>query len=648
MFKFYLTLRWIFALVGGFIYALFSCFFSLISYGLSAALGRSRFIGKPRELWLAVQQQNKSAIQAYIAQGGDINITVQNRQTVLHHAAMHADLEVVELLIRQGANINAKDRWGLTPLFYALKNQNHSFANLLYIHRAEMGVAVAALEGDFDGVHRFLRQGARVNIKIGKGSSLLHLASQSGSVDVVNLLLNHKARVNIRDEERLTPLLLAVRYGHENVVHRLIQAGAAVNTVSKGLTPLYEAVRRGDKTISQRLLANGAWLECPGQRRPLLHVAVERGDRDLVELLLSYGAEVNRRDAFPFGNTPLHLAAVQGYVDLAGLLLAKGARVNVKNWFPGVTPLQMAEKHSAMTDLLKQHGASEEIFEAVMRGNVEVLRTYLDRGGNVNLANSAGMTLLHFAAYAGQDETIEVLLTKGAEINAKDKQGMTPLEYAAQRAAVQQHRGTAVLLMIHGAAVNLKVAALLKETTAIERYLEQGGNPNTRFRRGETLLDMAVTGGEAALVELLLNKGARVQQRKSFQLLMRTIQSQNPEICRLLIERGANVNAQIFWGPIGPSILQLAATAGQVDMVELLLSKGAKINRSNWFGSPLHGAVQSGQVETVHLLLEQGADINLKAGFMRMTPLQMAKIMEKHDPQYAKITQLLVRYGAEE
>jgi hypothetical protein len=82
------------------------------------------------------------------------------------------------------------------------------------------------------------------------------------------------------------------------------------------------------------------------------------------------------------------------------------------------------------------------------------------------------------------------------------------------------------------------------------------------------------------------------------------------EVVRLLLERGANGNTQDTdgWTP-----LYVAARFGHIEVVRLLLERGANGNTQNEDGwTPLHGAAYSGHIEVVRLLLERGTDVNAK------------------------------------
>ena len=83
-----------------------------------------------------------------------------------------------------------------------------------------------------------------------------------------------------------------------------------------------------------------------------------------------------------------------------------------------------------------RRAASEEVTEAGDRNDpLEVAKALVDKGADVNAADNAGMTPLHYAAQRGSDRIVEFLAGKGARFDAKNKQGRTPADLARGRTA---------------------------------------------------------------------------------------------------------------------------------------------------------------------------------------------------------------------
>ncbi len=255
---------------------------------LKEALRKATESGKGRDfLWLLER--------AELSQG--------EKNELLHLAAERGEALLVYLLLREGADEDARDGDGRTPL-----------------HKA-------AEEGHVEVAKVLLKHGADLNAKDRYEDTPLHKAAEKGRVEVVKLLLEHGADVNTRDRYENTPLDKAAENGHVEVVKVLLEHGADVNAwSSSGWTPLHSAARRG-------------------------HVEV-------VKVLLEHGADVNAKDEL--GNIPLHMAALEGHIEVVKVLLKHGADVNAKNR-DGKTPLDLA-KDREVEQVLKKYGAEATSF----------------------------------------------------------------------------------------------------------------------------------------------------------------------------------------------------------------------------------------------------------------------------------------------
>jgi hypothetical protein len=111
------------------------------------------------------------------------------------------------------------------------------------------------------------------------------------------------------------------------------------------------------------------------------------------------------------------------------------------------------------------------------------------------------------------------------------------------------------------------------------------------------------------------------------------------DVVQLLLEKGADVNAQ--GGECG-NALQAAAQGGHLEIVQLLLEKGADVNtQGRHYGNAFYAAARGGHLKIVQLLLEKGADVNVQGG--RYSNALQAAAQGRH----LKIVQLLLEKGAD-
>ena len=225
----------------------------------------------------------------------------------------------------------------------------------------------ASLAGDIEQAKTLAAAGADVNAPNAEGLTPLHEAAIHGHAGVVEALVAAGADVNAPNAKGGTPLHEAAIHGHADVVEALAAAGADVNTSNaKGFTLLHEAAIHGHAGVVGALAAAGADVNAPNAKGGTpLHEAAAQGHAGVVEVLAAAGADVNARTAH--GITPLHLAIFQDDAGVVEALVAAGADVNAQA-ADGVTPLELARTkgHAAVIAALEAAGYRAEILAEVV------------------------------------------------------------------------------------------------------------------------------------------------------------------------------------------------------------------------------------------------------------------------------------------
>jgi ankyrin repeat protein len=245
----------------------------------------------------------------------------------------------------------------------------------------------AIIKGDVTRVKDLLAAGHAVNARDKDGYTPLFWAAFGGHADIANLLLAKGADVNAKNSKGITPLSEASYRGHRKVVELLLAAGADINARGeKGQTSLHAAVDRGYPAVVEVLLkANHIDVNARDDRdfRPLDYVMArlwqkykDETDKQaqdrvrlqvaLAKLLLDH-KKIDLNTPQKYGGAPMHYVAGAGNLELARVLLAKGAEVNVRDHSPPYrrplpsenTPLHWAIKagQSDMAKFLLEHGA---------------------------------------------------------------------------------------------------------------------------------------------------------------------------------------------------------------------------------------------------------------------------------------------------
>ena len=237
-----------------------------------------------------------------------------------------------------------------------------------------------------------------------------------------------------------------------------------------------------------------------------------------------------------------------------------------------------------------------------------VLRILLDGGADVNASSNGEATALMWAT--GEAANVGLLLDRGAAVNARRKDGTTALITAARRGNVDAMR----MLLAHGAdpksAVNEK-AELLR--------VAHGDHPETRQildNAGVALKGLPATAVPAlanypvsstAAILALLDLGASPNPRGRFPFVGVAAFEGQLATARLLVEHGANLDAR-GQQDVTPLMMAAAATHPDPAIVRLLMAKGADVNARDKAGrTALDWAVRQGETEVVRVLREAGA-----------------------------------------
>jgi ankyrin repeat protein len=304
----------------------------LLKYGADTE-ARDSSVSTP--LLLASGRGYAEVTRALLEHRADSEARDGNGWSPLEGASAEGYVGVVRVLLEHGANVKARDKDTVTPLHIASSHGQLPVVRVLLEHGADVKAHNKDNQTSLhwargEEVTRFLlEQGANANALDIKGRTPLRLASEQGHVGVARVFLEHGADVKTQDMDMVTPLHVASSRGQLTaaVARVLLEHGADAKAQNKNKqTPLHLA--RGEE-VAQFLLRYGAHanaLDIKG--RTPLHVASEHECLSVVRVLLEHGVDVNARDAR--GATPLGLARGSGsqqpeHSDIIRLLRQYGA-----------------------------------------------------------------------------------------------------------------------------------------------------------------------------------------------------------------------------------------------------------------------------------------------------------------------------------
>jgi ankyrin repeat protein len=313
----------------------------------------------------AIRNADAQAIRKSLDNGADVNARDAEGNTPLILASFYASPQCVALLIDKGADVNAANKAGATALIRAATSQEKT------------RLLVAA--------------GVKVRVRTALGNTPLILAARrAGNSRTVRLLLEHGASATERNNVGISPVLAGAASGDVQTVRLLLDAGARADDFPRSNQP------RADLAA--------------GFRTPLMWAAYHN-NVSMVRLLLDRGADPNQSTYF--GN-PLSHACWSDSFEAAELLLAKGANVNARDAVADFTPLHWAagteSPRPQLVKLLLAHGADPNA-----------------AGGEpVGALGLVPQTPRLIAARRGRTAIVEALVAAGAKDPPRTEKPATP------------------------------------------------------------------------------------------------------------------------------------------------------------------------------------------------------------------------------
>ena len=186
-------------------------------------------------LFLAIEREHASVVQALISAGLIVDATDSIGQTSLHRATRRGNENLIRLLLRNGAEVDWKDDEGRTPWSANVKHGSESILEILLEAGADPCIKghdgitelyEAAANGETEYVEKLLRCGTDPSIATRYHWTPLHWAANNGNVDCVQLLIEAGANVSAISDQDTTPLDMAIRANQNSIANLLIRAGA--------------------------------------------------------------------------------------------------------------------------------------------------------------------------------------------------------------------------------------------------------------------------------------------------------------------------------------------------------------------------------------------------------------------------------------
>ncbi|CAF3262966.1 unnamed protein product [Rotaria socialis] len=569
-------------------------------------------------------------IYLFALASGNVNARDKFLLTPLHYAVARNNLAGVKQLIKLNANIEASDRQDIHPLHLACKEGFLSIVEYLI----ECGAKIDAIDAD--------------------ECIPLHYACAKGHLDIIKLIkskdeINFQKFVQMKTNAKATCLHLAVQHGNTLSVQYILSEfhGDALemlvnDKIESFGTPLHIAAKFCDPSMINLLHQFGADpLILNSHHQSSLHIASAANRLPIVQKLLSLSQSSLLEIKDRHGQTAL---SVTTQLDIVNELIASGADISsIDNNHMNVLMIAVSKGQKMIVEHLLL-GISDQllkVFDQVTKKDNRTIFLVAAQTGSIDMCSSLlthpnvrwdtidkqRMNAFHIAARNNHSKLIEFLCEK---MTQSDKLiSMSSRNYSIVRA-------------------NSELVNISQTSSTLYLYID------AQNEDGKTPLHLAAEQGHTACVEILLKYGVDVLLPNYLgQLALHVaIQNGHSECVDLLIKASAR-NMVDFESALSrrQSPLITACRNGFVDIVRLLLSQNIGLDHENNNNdkeqkeeeeeeeNPLEIAIKYRQIETIHVLLEHPnienwlTPVRKTKQYYHQTPL---RDMIRYIPQCAK------------
>jgi len=577
-----------------------------------------------------------------------------------------------------GADPNARTRWGDYPLVNFVHGGNVEALEIMLDFGASLSVVNRYVENNTDALRMMSLSSAGQQTLKGYTAATAAIYADS-HVDkdtrlrMLQLLLEYGYPVNLRDDSGLCALHIAVMNNDTDIAKLLVAYGAngdlraftnGRNARDYAKTSEMREILRGYKfcepsrqpTFGKIPLRLEPIVEIPRRSRVVtntkfsaktktddIHLAIENWDAEIVAQVLADASQEIKYTADR--RTPLHLLCQQRAIPLEAfqkiyILLENklGKKILELRDKDENYPIAFVVKNNR-DDILKfllprekrqlkfRNGSNDDtlVHVAVRNGKLEVLRTLLVAGADVNARNREKLsktktedyTPLHLAIRSAPDNRAEIvylLLAAGAnpELSVIPS-GKSAVELLFERAAdldsVEIRR-----VLIEGG-VKFSGKDQISGQTVIHRAVEAGNwgllnsalalgiDPDAADKNGNTPLHIAAQKGNVEMIRKLASVGCNVNTKNKSQKtpLILAVEGDQKNAVRELCSRGADVKISVGRAQSRTTLLHIAASKNNSEIVEILLRAGVPVNTKNGEGKTALDIASDAKIQDVLL-----------------------------------------------
>ncbi|KAH9488094.1 Transient receptor putative cation channel sub A member 1 [Bulinus truncatus] len=514
--------------------------------------------------------QNGNAKEvARIVQADPTRLHARNNQgqTALHLASHKGHLQVVEVLVEFHPDLDIVDNQGNTAVHLAVMSCKPEIIDVL------------------------LKSGANSMIKNNLQMMPIHVAAELNNIDVATALLENGVNPNWTGESGMTALHYAAAKDNGDVLKVMMQhGGKPCAKCDYGYYPIHIAAKCAaasameaiiDKAIQAGYTREQILTFRDRENNLPLHAAVNGGDVKAVKVCLTAGASVKAQQED--GSTPLHFACAQGNIEMIKLM----EDIQKENFLAAIFIL----------DVMKM----SPLHRAALFNHITIMEYLLEHGADKDSRDINDRTPLLLSASKGCWAAVQLLISKGADVHVKDKKNRNFLHLAVKFGGKLEYFG----------------GNLIKDIQDLQ---------NDKDDFGCTPLHYASREGHLRALDDLIKMGAVLNMKNN--------DKQSPfhfaarygryNTCRRLLDSHHGPNIINETDGSGLTALHIAAQNGHTKVVQLLLQRGAVVNKDNDDNTALHHAAANGWTHTMKVLLSVHTNLMDVVNIDGDTPLHVA------------------------
>ena len=519
-------------------------------------------LGKTPVMLILPKDKTAEIYKLLIAHRADLTQKDMFGDTVLHTASMlNVGASTFGILIDGGADVDARNKEGVTPL------------------------AIAVQKNDLETVRLLTAAGADIHTQDTNGNSPLSIAL-AGTSEMLEAVVN-ETNAGFTDSNGNTPLHLALICDAPlSKIQYIISLMKDVNTRNKdGNSALFLSILKNRQKVGELLLAKNADIFSTNtNNNSPLRLALKYGGS--VQDWLITSKTIKQQDGT--GNTVLHYAAEWQYKDAINGLVMKGADISAKN-ANGETPL----------------------FSAVKTNNPAIIQTVVDCGADIKARDNLGSTAMHTAVRWDAPASIDKLLALGINVNAQNTAGKSPLAEAVVAGKFE----IAKKLLASGADPNTSdsngVTVLMDairgcSKDSVQLLLSYGANPNVQEVNGRNAYHEAAFMGEKEIIKLIRKAGGNPLSRdKQGNTPFSIVLKKDIGVIREVLGNNYTITDSDGNTPVHIVVKSKAST----QLLQVLIEEGYPVDTRNADGyTALNYAIENNDVKTAVVLLENGAN----------------------------------------